>query len=81
MAERGKLPLSFLFIWLLVLFFIGRNSPALATEMAFGRYIPGLFAGPASGVVPPAPGVYWQNAFFYYQVSAGKNLQVPLGAL
>ena len=37
-----------------------------ATENGFGRYIPGVFAGPASEIVPPVPGFYWQHSTFYY---------------
>ncbi len=52
---------------------------ARATESAFGRYIPGVFAGPASEIIPPVPGFYWQSSSFYYKASAGKNLQAPFG--
>ncbi|WP_246195425.1 SphA family protein [Paracoccus litorisediminis] len=50
---------------------------AQATEAVAGRYIPGIFAGPGAGVVPPAPGFYWgiQNA--YYHGEAGDT--VPFG--
>jgi hypothetical protein len=49
----------------------------MATEAAAGRYIPGAFAGPGAGVVPPAPGLYWgiQNA--YYHGAASDT--VPFG--
>jgi hypothetical protein len=30
-----------------------------ATEAVAGRYIPGAFAGPGMGIVPPMPGAYW----------------------
>ncbi len=53
--------------------------PALATENAFGRYIPGLFAGPASEIVPPEPGFYMQSGTLFYKGSADKSLQVPMG--
>lgn len=54
-------------------------SPARATENAFGRYVPGVFAGPASEIVPPVPGFYWQSSMFYYRASASKSLNIPLG--
>ena len=50
---------------------------AQATEAMMGRYMPGLFAAPAAGVVPPMPGVYWLNQSFYYSGSAKKNLRAP----
>ncbi len=49
-----------------------------ATEAAMGRFIPGLFAGPGAGIVPPYPGVYWQSSSFYYQASASTTLQIPI---
>ena len=52
---------------------------AVATENGFGRYIPGVFAGPASEIVPPVPGFYWQHSTFYYTASTQKNLKIPLG--
>lgn len=54
-------------------------SPALATENAFGRYVPGLFAGPASEIVPPVPGFYLQSSTAFYKASAKKNIQIPVG--
>ncbi|SBW10453.1 conserved exported hypothetical protein [uncultured delta proteobacterium] len=53
--------------------------PALATENAFGRYIPGVFAGPASQIVPPVPGFYMQSSTFFYKGSAKKDIQLPIG--
>ena len=50
-----------------------------ATENGFGRYIPGVFAGPASEIVPPVPGFYWQHSTFYYTASAQKSLKIPMG--
>ena len=50
-----------------------------ATENGFGRYIPGVFAGPASEIVPPVPGFYWQHSTFYYTASAQKDLKIPMG--
>ena len=41
---------------------IGMSSAgtAAATEGVAGRYIPGAYAGPGAGIVPPTPGVgYW----------------------
>ncbi|WP_139789233.1 SphA family protein [Manganibacter manganicus] len=55
------------------------STNASATEAAFGRYTPGVFAAPGVGYVPPAPGVYWQSSTMYYHGSASKNLQIPLG--
>lgn len=55
------------------------GSSARATESAFGRYIPGVFAGPASEIVPPVPGFYLQSSAFYYTASAGQQLQAPFG--
>ena len=53
--------------------------PARATENAFGRYIPGVFAGPASEIVPPVPGFYMQSSTFFYRASAKKDTQLPIG--
>ena len=55
------------------------STKALATEAAFGRYTPGIFAAPGVGYVPPAPGVYWQSSTMYYHGSASKDLQIPVG--
>ncbi len=52
---------------------------AEATEAGFGRYIPGFFAGPASEIVPPEPGFYWQSSTFYYFGTAAKNPSFPFG--
>ncbi|UQZ90197.1 hypothetical protein C4J81_13700 [Deltaproteobacteria bacterium Smac51] len=81
MMKHNKMFFFVLSFCLLTIYCAGHNAPALATESAFGRYIPGVFAGPASEIVPPAPGVYWQNSTFYYQASAGKSLQVPFGGI
>ena len=54
-------------------------TQAEATEAAFGRYIPGIFAAPGVGVVPPVPGVYWQSSTIYYHGSASKDVQFPIG--
>jgi hypothetical protein len=54
-------------------------SYASATESALGRYIPGVFATPNAGIVPPVPGVYWQNSSFYYHGSADGSLEIPVG--
>lgn len=63
-----------------VLLIILLFPPAVkATESAFGRYLPGVFAGPASEIVPPVPGLYMQWSTFYYKASASNDLQVPLG--
>lgn len=55
------------------------TSLSWGTENGFGRYIPGVFAGPASEIVPPVPGFYWQHSTFYYTASTEKNLKVPMG--
>lgn len=52
---------------------------ASATENAFGRYVPGVFAGPASEIVPPEPGFYLQSSTFFYKASAKKDIQIPIG--
>ncbi len=54
------------------------STKAEATESAFGRYTPGIFATPGVGYVPPTPGVYWQSSSFYYHGSASKDLRVPV---
>lgn len=55
------------------------TTQASATEAAFGRYIPGIFAAPGVGIVPPVPGVYWQSSTLYYHGSASKDIQIPIG--
>jgi hypothetical protein len=51
---------------------------AAATEGVAGRYIPGAYAGPGAGIVPPTPGVaYWAISNLYYHGEAGGN--VPFG--
>jgi hypothetical protein len=50
---------------------------ARATEAVAGRYIPGAFAGPGMGIVPPMPGVYWALENVYYHGEAAGN--VPFG--
>jgi hypothetical protein len=50
---------------------------AEATEAVAGRYIPGAFAGPGMGIVPPMPGAYWSMLNVYYQGEAGAD--VPFG--
>lgn len=54
-------------------------NTASATEAAFGRYIPGVFATPDVGVVPPIPGIYWQSSTLYYHGSASTDVQIPIG--
>lgn len=54
-------------------------AAAFATEAAMGRYIPGAFAIPGVGVLPPVPGVYWQSSNVYYHGEADKNLNIPIG--
>jgi hypothetical protein len=53
------------------------SQPARATEAVAGRYIPGVFAGPGAGVVPPVPGLYWgvQNIYYHGEASG----EVPIG--
>lgn len=48
-----------------------------ATEAVAGRYIPGAFAGPGMGIVPPIPGAYWAVENIYYHGEAGVD--VPFG--
>lgn len=50
---------------------------AKATEAVAGRYVPGAFAGPGMGIVPPMPGVYWAVENVYYQGEAAT--EVPFG--
>lgn len=58
-----------------VLTFLG--TQAQATEAAAGRYIPGAFAGPGAGIVPPIPGGYWAVSNIYYHGEASGD--VPFG--
>lgn len=51
---------------------------AAATEAAMGRYIPGVFAMPDAGVVPPMPGVYWSANTIYYKGDISADIQVPV---
>jgi hypothetical protein len=57
------------------------SAPALranATEAVAGRYVPGVFAGPGAGIVPPTPGVgYWAISNIYYHGEASG--EVPYG--
>ncbi|PZU43970.1 MAG: hypothetical protein DI568_16550 [Sphingomonas sp.] len=53
--------------------------PAAATESGMGRYMPGLFATPGAGIVPPAAGFYWQSSSFWYGGSAGRDFEIPNG--
>ncbi|SFU20804.1 transporter [Mesorhizobium sp. YR577] len=53
------------------------TQEAGATEAVAGRYVPGLYAGPGAGIVPPAPGVYWGVSNIYYHGST--SAQVPFG--
>ncbi len=67
-------------VTLLILILSSLPVPAaLATENAFGRYVPGVFAGPASEIVPPVPGFYLQSSTFYYKATVRKDLEVPVG--
>ena len=50
---------------------------AQATEAVAGRYIPGAFAGPGMGIVPPVPGAYWSMLNVYYHGEAASD--VPFG--
>ncbi|WP_095089148.1 SphA family protein [Mesorhizobium sophorae] len=51
---------------------------ANATEAVAGRYIPGAFASPGAGIVPPTPGAgYWAMSNIYYHGEADG--QVPFG--
>jgi hypothetical protein len=53
------------------------TSGAEATEAVAGRYIPGAFAGPGMGIVPPMPGAYWSMLNVYYHGEASAD--VPFG--
>lgn len=48
-----------------------------ATESAAGRYIPGIFAAPGAGIVPPYPGFYYGISNALYSGDAAAN--VPFG--
>jgi hypothetical protein len=52
---------------------IGWVQQAGATEAAAGRYIPGAFAGPGLGIVPP-PGAYWALENVYYSGKAAGDV-------
>ncbi|MDQ6436599.1 transporter [Mesorhizobium sp. LHD-90] len=54
-------------------------TEAFATEAAMGRYIPGAFAVPGIGILPPMPGVYWQSSNVYYHGEASADLEIPIG--
>ncbi|RWQ27094.1 transporter [Mesorhizobium sp.] len=59
---------------------VGMSSvgSATATEGVAGRYIPGAYAGPGAGIVPPTPGVgYWAISNLYYHGEASGD--VPFG--
>jgi hypothetical protein len=55
----------------------GSANSAHATEAVAGRYIPGAFALPGAGIVPPFPGLYWDIANVYYHGEASG--EVPFG--
>lgn len=50
---------------------------AEATEAVAGRYMPGMYAAPGAGIVPPFPGLYYglSNALYMGEASG----QVPIG--
>lgn len=48
-----------------------------AAEAAAGRYVPGAFATPGAGIVPPVPGIYWGWSNVYYHGDAEGT--VPFG--
>lgn len=50
---------------------------ANATEAVAGRYVPGAYAGPGAGIVPPVPGAYWVVSNVYYHGKASG--EVPFG--
>ncbi len=50
---------------------------AEATEAVAGRYVPGAYAAPGAGIVPPYPGMYWAESNVFYQGNASG--QVPFG--
>ncbi|PWK65797.1 hypothetical protein [Aminobacter sp. AP02] len=56
---------------------IPSTQQAYATEAVAGRYIPGAYARPGAGIVPPVPGAYFDIANVYYHGNAGGN--VPFG--
>jgi hypothetical protein len=57
------------------MFFLPQQADA--TEAVAGRYIPGAFAGPGAGIVPPVPGAYWAISNLYYHGEASG--EVPFG--
>ena len=48
-----------------------------ATEAAAGRYLPGMFALPGAGIVPPFPGFYYGMSNALYVGDASAN--IPFG--
>lgn len=67
-----------LIITYVLLTMLACSHGAIAAEAVAGRYVPGAFAGPGAGIVPPAPGVgYWAVSNIYYHGEARG--QVPYG--
>ncbi|WP_161992761.1 SphA family protein [Aureimonas leprariae] len=56
---------------------VAGSGHANATEAVAGRYIPGAFAIPGAGIVPP-PGLYWNAATSFYHGTLGADVQVPV---
>src|SRR5262245_17274954 len=53
-------------------------SPAQADESGASVYLLGT-GGPGAAVLPPLEGIYFQNDLYYYDGSAGGELQIPIG--
>ena len=53
-------------------------SPAQADESGASVYLLGS-GGPGAAVLPPLEGIYFQNDLYYYDGSAGGELQIPIG--
>ncbi|MGQ3291962.1 MAG: SphA family protein [Shinella sp.] len=56
---------------------LGGADAAEAAEAAAGRYVPGAYAMPGAGIVPPTPGVYWALSNVYYHGEASGS--TPFG--
>lgn len=62
---------------MIVIAAVSAADGARATEAAAGRYVPGAFATPGAGIVPPVPGLYWGWSNLYYHGDAESA--VPFG--
>lgn len=56
----------------------GVPSAGFAAENAMGFYLLGS-KGPMAGILPPVPGVFFQNDLYVYHGEAGGNIQFPFG--